>query len=178
MKKLTAISLLLFANLVHAECTMTQYNRLANEAVLGPVTDLVTYFSPGQCRVKYNITYNGIQQSIDKTYQGDGNITTACQKAINLGRDEMTYKFGGEFKQETALKCSDGDKPEIKPLKIGAHIMEAEAPTVPNGDGYFEHNHARCRLFREHYDQNGKFRTAHGVICELDNNDWLVVDKW
>jgi len=81
-------------------------------------------------------------------------------------------------KQESIIKCSDGKVPNFRPVRIGDLVAETELSTVPKMNFYFTHKKAQCRIFREHYSQKKKLRITHGVICQTDNQGWIVVDKW
>ena len=81
-------------------------------------------------------------------------------------------------KQESIIKCSEGKVPEFRPVKIGDLVSEIELPEVPKINFYFTHKNAQCRLFKEHYRQKKILRVTHGVICQTDNQGWIVVDKW
>lgn len=81
-------------------------------------------------------------------------------------------------KQESIIKCSEGKVPEFRPVKIGDLVAETELSQVPKMSFYFTHKNAQCRLFREHYRQKKVLRATYGVICQTDNQGWIVVDKW
>jgi hypothetical protein len=81
-------------------------------------------------------------------------------------------------KQESIIKCSEGNVPEFRPVKIGDLVAETELSEIPKMNFYFSHKNSQCRLFREHYRQKKILRVTHGVICQTGNQGWIVVDKW
>lgn len=81
-------------------------------------------------------------------------------------------------KQEAIIKCSEGKAPNFRTVKVGDLVSELELAEIPKMNFYFKHKNAQCRLFREHYSQKKVLRVTHGVICQTDNQGWIVVDKW
>ena len=83
--------------------------------------------------------------------------------------------------------CRDEGMPSLEEkTKIGDTVFEDDLEKATDEKGqtikpeYFTYKFSKCRLFRERYTQNGKFRLVHGTICQINKRDtlWTVVDRW
>ena len=176
MKKLLLISAVV-SQLAFAECSVRSASINQNQTQVGPVTNLVKNLSANKCSVKFQITVNGTNQSLEGSWSGTEPPEYLCNYAIEQTKKEFLVTMGGTFRTEAVTSCNDG-RPVQKKLRIGDAILEAEAGPNPIRD-YFVYNLARCRLFRETIDTVDKTETYNGVICQIKHtNYWRVVDKW
>lgn len=157
---------------VFADCTTKEASQMIKEVETSPITNLTKTVKDQSCRVKYNITVDGKEHTVDYTYNKDAN----CSEAIERGKNELLVSLAGRYKTEVVTTC--GKEMADKPVRVGDIVFENELLSVERQQGYFKHNNSKCRLFRERYVQKGTLRVVHGVICQVNQNDWIVVDKW
>lgn len=168
---------ILISNLAFADCGVNQASHLTSSRNVGEVTDLVKDISKQKCVVKYRINVNDEWHNVTWTHEGYEDGEFLCNVAVDNGRKQLLTMLGGNFESESIVVCKDGKAPKFKPVKIGDEVMESELGRVPESKGYFKHNGAVCRMFREKYN-NGLLRVNNGVMCQTDNQLWTVVDKW
>jgi hypothetical protein len=172
------LSLLVFTNIAYAGCNLRTASTLVNERELGEVTDLVKTNTYGACRVKFRITVNGEWHDAEAEYKGMYSDYVLCSEAIDKAKTELLINLGGKFKTEAITVCQEGSTPAQK-IKIGDTILENEVGQHKDPK-YFKYKEARCRMFTEHYNEQGRLVKYEGVICQINNSstNWLVVDKW
>ena len=177
MKKLLLISAVI-SQLAFAECSVRSASINQNQTQVGPVTNLVKNLSANKCSVKFQITVNGTNQSLEGSWLGTEPPEYLCNYAIEQTRKQFLVTMGGTFQAEAITSCSEG-RPVQKKIRIGDAILEDEAAPHPKFLHYFTHELARCRVFKETVDTVDKMETYNGVICQIKHtNYWRVVDKW
>jgi len=177
MKKLLLISAVV-SQLAFAECSVRSASINQNQAQVGPVTNLIKNLSANKCSVKFQITVNGTNQSLEGSWSGTEPPEYLCNYAVEQTKKEFLVTMGGTFRTEAITSCSDG-KSIQKKLRIGDAILENDAPPHPKFLSYFQHELARCRVFSETVDSVEKTETYTGVICQIKHtNYWRVVDRW
>ena len=178
MKKIL-ILLAAFSTAVWADCNIKTASTLETKRSISAVTDLEKDKSVyGQCTVKYRIQIDGIWHTVDWTTKGLEQQDSLCRQAIDNGRADLLQTLGGNFQAESVTVCTDGQKLNRK-IKIGDSILENEVGRVSEVNAkYFKHKNSKCRLFRERYNDRGQLQVYHGVICQTDDENWTVVDKW
>jgi hypothetical protein len=176
MKKLLLISAVV-SQMAFAECDIRSASINQNQTQVGPVTNLIKEFSPKKCSVKFQITVNGKNQSLEGSWSGTEPPEHLCNYAVEQTRKEFLVNMGGTFRTDAVTSCIEGGRPQKK-LRIGDAVLEAEAGPSPIKQ-YFIHELSRCRMFKEQVDTVDKTETYNGVICQIKHtNYWRVIDKW
>lgn len=178
MNKFIALLILSVSQPVWADCAVHMVNQMISEHRVSEPVDLQKFKSPGKCRVTFRMSINDKWFNVDREVTGLEEEDSLCRQAISNAREDLMVQMGGTFQMETKTRCTEGQAEEFQSVKIGQTVMESEVGLVPNQTKYFTYKHAQCRLFRERVAQNGKLRVNHGVICQTDHQDWIVVDKW
>jgi hypothetical protein len=177
MKKLLLVSAVI-SQMAFAECDIRSASINQSQAQVGPVTNLVKDLSANKCSVKFQISVNGKNQSLEGSWSGTEPPEYLCNYAVEQTRKQFLVTMGGTFRTDAVTSCTEGGATQKK-LKIGDAILEAEAPPHPKFLHYFTHELARCRVFNETIDTVEKTETYTGVICQIKHtNYWRVVDKW
>ncbi len=156
---------------VGAECRVKEASQMIQEVETSPVLNLVKTTKGDMCNVSYNILVNGVEHKVNASHKD-------CAEAIERGKNELLVSLAGKYRTEVITTSKEGEQLSDRPVKIGEVVMENELLRVERQTGYFKHNNNRCRLFRERYVQNSKLRVNHGVVCQINDNDWIIVDKW
>lgn len=178
MKRLLLLSILV-SHAAFADCNVKQASQMVRDVAVSKPTDLVKTITPNNCHVKYRVSIDNEWHQIDYKFQGVGSDDMLCTEAIERGKNALLVNLDGKYRTETITTCGSGRSlRDDSPVKIGEVIMENELGRVDKGPEYFKYKHSKCRLFRERYIQKGSLRVTHGVICQSDNEDWVVVDKW
>jgi hypothetical protein len=177
MKKLLLISALV-SQMAFAECDIRSASINQNQTRVGPVTNLVKNLSANKCFVKFQITVNGTNQSLEGSWSGTEPPEYLCNYAIEQTRKQFLVSMGGTFRTDAVTSCTEGSSIQKK-LRIGDAVLEAEAPPHPKFPSYFQHELARCRVFSETVDTVEKTEMYTGVICQIKHtNYWRIVDRW
>ena len=178
MKRLLLLSLLV-SHAAFADCNIKQASQMVRDVTVSKPHDMSKTITPTSCQVKYRVSIDGEWHQIDYTFQGSGSEDMLCTQAIERGKNALLVNLDGKYRTETITTCGSGRSlRDDSPVKIGEVVMENELGRVDKGPEYFKYKHSKCRLFRERYIQKGSLRVTHGVICQSDNEDWIVVDKW
>lgn len=163
-----------YTGAVFANCSVKESSQMVRDVATGAPTNIVRTVKDNSCHVKFNIEVDG------KVHAVEYNLTKSdnCAEAIERGKNELIVTMAGKYRVESITTCKEGGTVDLKPVKIGEVVLETELGVVERASNYFRHNNSKCRLFRERYGKDGKLRVAHGVICQMDNQGWIVVDKW
>lgn len=165
------LAFLFVADRASADCRIKEASQMIQEVETGPVLNLVKTIKGDSCQVNYSILVNGKEHKVNYSHKD-------CTEAIERGKNELLVTLAGKYRTEVVTTCKEGGGLSDKPVKIGEVVMETELLQPERQTGYFKYNNSKCRLFKERYVQNNKMRVNHGVICQINENDWVVVDKW
>jgi len=178
MKKLLLLSILI-SNVAMANCNSKQASQMVRDVAVSKPTELSKTITPNSCHVKYRVNIDDEWHQVDYKFQGTGSEDMLCTEAIERGKNALLVNLPGKYRTETITTCGSGRSlRDDSPVKIGEVVMENELGRVDKGAEYFKYKHSKCRLFRERYIQKGLLRVTHGVICQSDSEDWVVIDKW
>ena len=176
MKHLLILAVLV-SSVAFAECNQRSASQMVRDVKTSAIRDLSKSVGPNSCSVQYTLDVDGEEHTVKYNHIGNVEGSKLCAQAIERGKNELLVTLAGKYQTETITTCGDGRMDLSKPVKIGNKIMEDEVGFVPGRD-YFNYNHSKCRLFRERYVARNILRVTHGVICQLDDHEWIVVDKW
>jgi len=186
MKKLAVILTLLPA-LTLADCVLNDRTvsrttvAIAERSVIRP--EVVPALNGGRkCMVTFRVRINNDWHSAFGEYEwaGDRPREEACARAVKIAEDEVRERVGRvQTISEKTMICTD--QPDLDVLKrTNPGTMAPLHQFRPNPDypGRFWHNGAQCQMFLEPNWTGRDIRTFRGVICQVQDNLWVVVDKF
>ena len=113
-------------------------------------------------------------------WPGDRPREEACARAVASADNQVREQAGRTHTaSEKVLICSDN--PDLKDLRqanpgtVGRLAQFRPHPDRPN---QFWHNGAQCRYFLDSQYTARDIRTWEGIICQLAQDEWVVVDKF
>ena len=113
-------------------------------------------------------------------WSGDLPVSEACGRAVVSAEDQVRERVGrSQTVSERTLVCKDDDRLSLlRSASVGTVGEISQFRPHPNYPNRFRHNGAQCRWFIEPSFVNGDIRNFQGVICELKQHQWVVVDKF
>jgi hypothetical protein len=94
-------------------CTAKTSSRLANEHVVGEITNLVKdereFGYKNQCTVRFDITVNGQIYHLEETREGLEQMASVCYYAREAARKDLLLDLGGKFESDFEMKCKKTD---------------------------------------------------------------------
>lgn len=175
MKRLILLALIV-SQTAFAECNVNSASQLATQRKVGPIENLTKTISMGICTVNFDITVDGVPHHLTETEKGLEQEESLCYYAKERARKNLLLDLGGTFKAEAITTCLEGDKQPTR-VKIGDIILATQVKPSPIKKD-FMHKGTKCRMFQEHYPVDRQLRIYNGVMCQTDNDEWMVVDKW
>ena len=80
---------------------------------------------------------------------------------------------------EQNMVCDERPVVQVRPVQRGEHVHESEVLPHPNFPKPFIYRTSVCRWFIEPEVRPGRdLLQRQGIICQLHDNEWQVVDKW
>jgi hypothetical protein len=128
-------------------------------------------------RVRVGTTWHTAIGEFD--WPGDRDSGWACGQAVKNAEQSVMNRLGAVASNEQILVCKD--RPELQELRqthpgsVGDIAQFRPHPEFPNR---FWHNGAQCRWFMETSYARSDVQIWHGIICEVQPNRWVVVDKF
>ena len=113
-------------------------------------------------------------------WPGDRPRNEACAVALKRAEDEVKNRVGkSQIVSEKVLVCKDQSNlttlRQSNPGTIGELAQFRPHPQYPNR---FWHNGAQCRWFLDSAFVVTDIRTFQGIICQVQDSKWVVVDKF
>ena len=181
---LTALSTLLLAqdNCVLQERTVSrsQVTILERSTVR---QDVVPNIGGGRkCLVDFRVRVGASWHTAFGEHVWDGHqpASQACAIAVDRAESAVRDRVGqAQTASERTLVCKD--RPELMTLKnsqIGTIGDAGQFRPHPDYSRRFWHNGAQCRWFIEPTFTNNTIYNFQGVVCEVQPNRWVVVDKF
>jgi hypothetical protein len=186
MKKLAVILSLLPA-LATAECvlndrTVTRVTATISErSTIRP--EVVPAIGGGKkCMVTFRVRIGNDWHSAfgEHTWAGDRSRDEACARAVQIAENDVRDRVGRtQAISEKTMVCTDN--PELDALRrtnpgtMGPSHQFRPHPDYPNR---FWHNGAQCRMFLEPAWNGRDIQSFQGIICQVQDDIWVVVDKF
>jgi hypothetical protein len=113
-------------------------------------------------------------------WNGDSPRDVACAAAVKRAEDAAIQRVSStQIISENVLICNDReDLNTLRQSNPGTVGQLAQFRPHPTHTREFWHNGARCRWFVESVWQGRDIGTQQGIICQLQDNNWVVVDKF
>jgi hypothetical protein len=179
--------LLLFATSAYSECyvrsAVTSQGTM-NITAVADVEPLVVPISPTQnkCIVTFRAQVNGewITAEGEKVGPRSTSEKDLCTGAVDSGRIQILSRAnGGRMTVEQNMVCNERPEIKVKAVRRGEMVRESEVRPHPSFPKPFTYRTAQCRWFIEPEVHPGRdLLQRQGIICQVNGNEWQVVDKW
>lgn len=187
MSRKIPLILLLVATSAYSECYMrsavTNQTTMSITAV-ADVESLVVPISATQnkCIATFRAQVNGDWITAEGERVGLKTISEQdlCAGAVDSGRIQMLSRAnGGNMAIEQNMVCNDQLEIKVRTVKRGEMVRESEVRPHPNFPRPFTYRTAQCRWFIEPEVHPGRdLLQRQGIICQVNGNEWQVIDKW
>lgn len=133
------------------------------------------------CEVRFDLKINGQwhRASSFASWQNHRTIEQTCGQAIQAAeREVMDSVARREIHRETLLICNDDNDHIRRQIPLGTVASLTSFRSHPDYPNDFVHNGTRCRWFIETEYKRNQIHNAQGVICNLKDNQWVVLDRF
>ena len=181
---LIALSIPSFA--LAQECVLHKKTITHNRAVIDEIAQITSTVVPAvngkRCIVNFRARIGATWNTGYGDYSWDGTrpAEEACALALEKGKDavksrhEQTQTFS-----DNLLVCNDQtDLATLKNLNPGTVAKLAQFRPHPKFLSDFWYNGTRCRWILDTNWIGNDVRTFQGIICHLQDQNWVVVDKF
>ena len=188
MLRITALIVALgFSTTLQAECYVR--SAVTNQTAMS-ITDIadvdpfVVPISPTQnkCIVMFRAQVNGTWITAEGEQVGPRSMSEQelCAGAVDSGRIQILSRADGrKITVEQNMVCTDRPEIKVRTVKRGEIVRESEVRPHPNFPKPFGYRSATCRWFIEPEVHPGRdLLQRQGIICQVNGNEWQVVDKW
>jgi hypothetical protein len=182
-----SLLLLLLPVSVMAECVMQDRVVQRSQVQIAERSQYRAEVVPGtaggrRCMVSFRARVGSEWHSAFGEYEwpGDRPREEACARAAAIADDQVRQRLGrAETVSEKVMICSDN--PDLRTLRQtnpGAVGKLAQFRPHPERNRLFWHNGAQCKYFLDSQYTGSDIRTWQGIICQLQGDSWVVVDKF
>lgn len=116
----------------------------------------------------------------DHVWDGHRPESEACAIAVTRAEDSVRERVGrSQTASERILVCKD--QPALTPLRntaVGTVGDLGQFRPHPDRLDRFWHNGAQCKWFVEPTFTGNQMRQFQGIICEIQDSKWVVIDKF
>lgn len=169
-------------NCVMQERTVTQHQVIIQERSTVRRSVVPQPGGGRKCLVDFRVRINNAWHSAFGEHAWDGNqgANEACAVATVRAEDAVKERVGrGASVTERVLICSDRpDLQELRSTVIGTVARAQQFRIHPEYTGRFWYRGAQCRWFVEPAFTGRDIRNFQGIICEINPDQWVVVDKF
>ena len=186
-RKTTLILALTMSGATQADCyvrsAVTNQTTMSITAV-ADIDPFVVPISPTQnkCIVTFRAQVNGdwITAEGEKTGPRSMSERELCTGAVDSGRIQILSRAnGGNLAVEQNMVCNEQPEIKVRSVKRGEMVRESEVRPHPHFPKPFVYRTAQCRWFIEPEVHPGRdLLQRQGIICQVNGNEWQVVDKW
>ena len=185
MKPLALALALTVPVMASAECRMIDQTLTRSEVRISQRTApvrTVTETHPRQCHVRFRILVEGNWYDAhgSQTWRDDQTVQQACGEAAIRAERETIDRIGrSRVTNQSLMVCDDDNRfRTLRRAEVGtvAHLDQYRPhPEFPRA---FQHNGTQCRWFLESGMAGSDVRTWQGIICEVQDGRWAVVDRF
>jgi hypothetical protein len=113
-------------------------------------------------------------------WDGGTSRETACAAAVKRAEDAAIQQVAASTViSENVLICNDReDLNTLRQANPGTVGKLAQFRPHPTNTGEFWYNGTRCRWFVDSVWQHQTVQTMQGIICQLQDSNWVVVDRF
>jgi len=176
------------ATMAHADqCVLQDKTVSQSSAVISERTQLTATVVPEpaggkRCLVTFRARVGAAWYTANGEYAWPGNTPrdSACAVAVKRAEDSVREQVAASrVISEKILVCRDDPTLEtIRQANPGTVADLAQFRPHPSYPKEFWYNGTRCRWFLDTGFTGRDVRTWQGIICEIHNSKWVVVDKF
>jgi hypothetical protein len=113
-------------------------------------------------------------------WPGDRPRGEACAVAVSRAEDAVQKQVApSHVRTEKVMVCTDNpDMAAIRNTNPGSVGRQHQFRPHPDFPRRFWHNGAQCRWFLDPGLRNGDIYRYQGIICQLEGDNWVVLDKF
>lgn len=187
MKRLLTLALLPAAVWAQDNCVLQDRVVSRSEVVIAersPIRrDVVPWFDgKRKCIVDFRVRVGRDWHTAygDHVWDGHRPENEACAIAVSRAEDSVRERVGrSQTASERILVCKD--QPALTTLRnttVGTVGDLGQFRPHPERLERFWHNGAQCKWFVEPTFVDQRMRQFQGIICEIQDEKWVVVDKF
>lgn len=186
MKRLLLLSALV-PTLAGADCVLQDRTVTSHSIVIQERSGMRQTVVPGieggkRCIVNFRARVGATWYSATGQYDwaGDRPASEACAVAAARGDDSVhSQAISQHVRSEKVMVCNDRD--DMKTLRSTAPGTTGQLHQFrphPDYPRRFWHNGTQCQMFLDSAWTGRDIHTYQGVICQIQDNQWVVVDKY
>ena len=184
--KLGIIALAIVSAAAYADCVLQDKTVSQSSAVIAERTQISATVVPDpagkRCLVTFRARVGATWYTANGEYAwpGDTPRETACGVATKRAEDSVREQVASSrVISEKILVCRDDPTLDTirrtNPGTVGELSQFRPHPDYPRE---FYHNGTRCRWFLDSNYTGKDIRTWQGIICEVQDSKWVVIDKF
>ena len=186
-RKTTLIIALALATTAQAECYVRSATTNQTRMSITSVADIEPLVVPisathQKCIVTFRAQVNGewITAEGERTGPRSMSEQELCRGAVDSGRVQILSRANGaNLAVEQNMVCNEQPEIKVRVVKRGEMIRESEVRPHPHFPKPFVYRTSQCRWFIEPEVHPGRdLLQRQGIICQVNGNEWQVVDKW
>ena len=172
---------------VGATCVLQDRTVTRSETVIEERSDIrrdvVPYFEGRRkCSVSFRVRIGAEWHAAfgEHVWIGDVPAGQACAVAVARAEDEVRERVGrARSVTERTLVCQDDDRLRgLSTTQIGTVGDLHQFRPHPDRPKSFHHNGTVCRWFLDSNFTGRDVRTYQGIVCQIQDRKWVVVDKF
>lgn len=184
--KLGILALAMASAAAYADCVLQDKTVSQSSAVIAERTQLTATVVPDpvgkRCLVTFRARVGAAWYTANGEYAwpGDTPRDSACAVAVKRAEDSVREQVAASrVISEKILVCRDDPTldtiRQTNPGTVGELSQFRPHPDYPHS---FWYNGTRCRWFLDSGYTGKTVRTWQGIICEIHDSKWVVVDKF
>lgn len=135
-----------------------------------------------KCMVDFRVRVGATWHTAFGEYVWDGHmpVSHACAVAVSRAEDDVRQRIGkSQSIGERTLICKDQPKLNLlDKTQIGTVGEVGQFRPHPEFRDRFYHNGTQCKWFVDTKFVKNDVRTFQGIVCQLEHDKWVVVDKF
>lgn len=187
MKRFMILMLLPAAVQADNVCRLQERTVNRTQAVIqerSPIEKVVVPYmrSNKKCITTFQVRINNQWHAArgEHVWSGDRPENEACAIAADRAETDVKFRVGKSYSAtERVLECKDPDSASDRiKVSVGNVGGLAQFRPHPKYTESFHYNGTQCRWFVDPEFNGSTVRTSQGIICELRDSKWVVVDKF
>jgi hypothetical protein len=115
-----------------------------------------------------------------ETWRDEQTVQQACAAAAMRAERDAVDRIGrSQVTNQSLMVCDDDDRfRTLRRAEVGTVAQLDQYRPHPEFPRAFQHNGTQCRWFLESGMAGSDVRTWQGIICEVQDGRWAVVDRF
>lgn len=116
----------------------------------------------------------------DQEFDHSQSARLACDMAKVKAESQVRSQTGNaSVATESVVVCSDQPQHQtLRQTNIGTIGHVSQFRPNPDRPLEFKHNDSRCRWFLDREFKNAALVQVQGIVCHVNDQNWIVVDKF